>query len=153
MAAPTSADTRNLARFRYAVRKFLHSSDAEARRVGVTPQQHQLLLCIAGFMARRWATVGEIADFLQLRHHSAVGLIDRAETAGLVRRQHSRDDRRQVQVTITTEGLRKLRLLSPQHRKELAGMRRSMDLFGLERSARVKDRGARRPAGARKRSP
>ena len=139
MAAPTSADTRNLARFRYAVRKFLHSSDAEARRLGVTPQQHQLLLGIAGFMGRRWATIGEIAEFLQLRHHSAVGLVDRAEAAGLVRRQTNREDRREVQVAITAEGLRKLRLLAPQHRKELAGMRRSMDLYDLERYAKVKE--------------
>ena len=150
MAAPASADTRNLARFRYAVRKFLHTSDAEARRMGVTPQHHQLLLGIAGFMGRRWATVGEIAEFLQLRHHSAVGLIDRAEAAGLVRRQTSREDRREVQVAITAEGLRKLRLLAPQHRKELAGLRRSMDLYDLERYAKIKE--AARGGGGGRRS-
>jgi len=139
------ADIRNLARFRYAVRKFLRFSEEAARDSGLTPQQHQLLLGVAGFTGKGWATIGELADFLQVRHHSVVGLVDRAESLGLVRRQVNPDDRRQVHISLTAEGGRKMRALAELHRKELYGMRRSFDLPALEGDSNSK-RG-RAPAG------
>jgi DNA-binding MarR family transcriptional regulator len=133
MTAPTQSEIRNLARFRYALRKFVFFSEQVARRAGLTPQQHQLLLGVAGFTDKGSATIGEVAEFLQVRHHSAVGLIDRAEAAGFVRREVNPDDQREVYVMLTPEGARKLRMLTELHRKELSGLRRSLDIFRLEK--------------------
>jgi DNA-binding MarR family transcriptional regulator len=144
MAASVPAETRNLARFRYAVRKMFSTTDDEARRVGLTPQQHQLLLSVVGFTGKGWASIGELAECLQVRHHSAVGLVDRAVEAGWVRREANPENRRQVHVMLTADGLRKLRQLGDLHRKELNGLRRSFDIFQLERDAGAKDMSARR---------
>ena len=144
MTAATQSELRNLARFRYAIRRFLRFSEEAAREAGLTPQHHQLLLGIAGFTGNGWATISELADFLQVRHHSVVGLIDRAEALGLVRREVNPEDRREVQVSLSPEGARKLRALATLHRKELNGMRRSFDLLYLERdSKRIESRAAR----------
>jgi DNA-binding MarR family transcriptional regulator len=144
MSASLPADTRNLARFRYAVRKMFNATDAEARRVGLTPQQHQLLLGVAGFTGEGRASIGELAECLQLRHHSAVGLVDRAVEAGWVRRESNPDNRREVHVVLTADGQRKLRQLADLHRKELSGLRRSLDIFRFERDAGVKDMSPKR---------
>jgi DNA-binding MarR family transcriptional regulator len=142
-----TSEIRNLARFRYAVRKLLRASEEAARKVGLTPQHHQLLLGIVGFTADEWATVGDLAEYLQVRHHSVVGLVDRAESMGLVRRALNPDDRREVRVSLTADGNRKLRMLASPHRKELNGMRRSLDLLDVEeRRAR---RGGRKRRGLR----
>jgi len=133
MAGPSRAEIRNLARFRYAIRRFLRFSEEASRQVALTPQHHQLLLGVAGFTGKGWATIGDLAEFLQIRHHSVVGLVDRAEYAGLVRRTPNPDDRREIRVSPTADGLRKLRTLTALHRKELLGMRRSLNLFNLER--------------------
>jgi len=93
--------------------------------------------------------VGELADFLQLRHHSVVGLIDRAEAMELVRREPNPEDRREVHVTLTGDGLRKLRMLESLHRKELSGMRR-MDLFRLDGQRPAKE-SAKSPSARRRR--
>ena len=143
MTAATQSELRNLARFRYAIRRFLRFSEEAAREAGLTPQHHQLLLGIAGFTGNGWAIISELADFLQVRHHSVVGLIDRAEALGLVRREVNPEDRREVQVSLSPEGARKLRALATLHRKELNGMRR-FDLLYLERdSKRTKSEAAR----------
>ena len=133
MAGAPQSDLRNLARFRYALRKFERSSEQVVRKAGLTPQQHQLLVGVAGFTAKDSATITDIAEFLQVRHHSAVGLVDRAEAAGLVRREVNPDDQRVVYVSLTSDGQRKLRTLAALHRKELSGLRRSLDIFRLER--------------------
>jgi DNA-binding MarR family transcriptional regulator len=144
MTAAIQSELRNLARFRYAIRRFLRFSEEAAREAGLTPQHHQLLLGIAGFTGNGWATISELADFLQVRHHSVVGLIDRAEALGLVRREVNPEDRREVQVSLSPEGARKLRGLATLHRKELNGMRRSFDLLYLERdSKRIKNQAVR----------
>jgi len=70
---------RDLARFRYALRKFLRFSENGARQCGVTPQQHQLMLGVAGYTGRGLATVSELAEFLQERHHSVMGLVERGQ--------------------------------------------------------------------------
>ena len=152
MAGAPQADIRNLARFRYAVRKFLRFSEEGARASGLTPQHHQLLLGVAGFTGKGWATIGELAEFLQIRHHSVVGLVDRAEGLGLVRRESNPEDLREVHISLTSEGARKLRALAELHRKELYGMRRSFDLLSLEGGGSAKKTGRTAVTPARKRS-
>lgn len=109
----------HLAAFRYALRQFMHFSEAAAGRAGVTPQQHQALLAIKGFPGREEVTVGELAERLQLRHHSAVGLLDRLVDLKLVRRATAPDDRRRVLVRLTTAGETLLDRLSASHHEEL----------------------------------
>jgi DNA-binding MarR family transcriptional regulator len=109
---------RELAQFRYALRKFLRFSENAARRCGVTPQQHQLMLGIAGFTGHGSATVSELAEFLQERPHSVVGLIERAAQNGLVRRVQDKTDRRVVNVSLTPSGKHLLLKLSRLHRTE-----------------------------------
>ncbi|HEX6800450.1 MAG TPA: MarR family transcriptional regulator [Ktedonobacterales bacterium] len=116
-------DYEAIANFRYAIRRFLRFSEQAARANGVTPQQHQLLLAIKGFPGRDYASVSELADRLQTRQHSMVGLIDRTEAQGLVRREQGTADRRQVFIHLTPQGEKMLRQLVAQHRRELASMR------------------------------
>lgn len=108
-----------LAAFRYALRRFLHFSEAAARSAGITAQQHQALLAIKGFPTRDTVTVGELAERLQLCHHSAVGLVDRLVLEKLVVRASSVGDRRQVLIQLTRRGEEVLEELSSAHRGEL----------------------------------
>ncbi len=119
MAKISKADYETLASFRYAVRQFLHFSEEVAESVGLTPQQHQALLAIRGFPGRDRVTIGELAERLQIRHHSAVGLVDRLVTQQLVTREAAENDRRQVYVALTARGLSTLEQLSAVHRAEL----------------------------------
>jgi DNA-binding MarR family transcriptional regulator len=112
-------DYEALAEFRYQIRSFLNVSEQAARRAGLEPQQHQLLLALKGLPKHLTATIGNLAERLQLRHHSAVELIDRLEARGLVRRQRSEKDRRVVQIGITPRGERVLRELSLHHQNLL----------------------------------
>jgi DNA-binding MarR family transcriptional regulator len=122
-AVLTDEEYERLARFRYVLRRFLRFSERAARAVGLTPQQHQLLLAIRGFPGRRWATVGELAERLQLRHNSTVGIIDRCERAGLAERKRDPRSRRRVRVHLTPRGEEVLARLSHLHRGELARIR------------------------------
>jgi DNA-binding MarR family transcriptional regulator len=119
----TDADYARLLEFRTGLRRFLHWSEAQAVEVGLTPAQHQLLLAVRGHPGRAGPTIGEIADTLLLRHHSAVELINRAEAAGLVRRQPDRSDQRVVRMALTALGSRRLRQLSERHLEELDRLR------------------------------
>ncbi|HVZ83756.1 MAG TPA: MarR family transcriptional regulator [Terracidiphilus sp.] len=121
-----------LARFRYLLRKFLHFSESAARKAGVTPQQHQLMLGIAGFTGSGRATVSELAEFLQERHHSVVGLIDRCVRSRLVCRQSEPSDRRVVVVSLTQRGRAILKRLSLQHRDEVKQLRNELPRFAQE---------------------
>lgn len=114
---------RDLAQFRYGLRRFLRFSEKAARGCGVTPQQHQLLLGIAGYAEDGAATISELAEFLQERNNSVVGLVERAAGAGLVRRRNAAMDRRQVVVTMTARGARILSKLSRLHQEEVQRMR------------------------------
>jgi DNA-binding MarR family transcriptional regulator len=116
----STGDYEQLLRFRTALRRFLRWSEAEATAAGLTPAQHQLLLAIRGHAGRTEPTIGDVADTLLLRHHSAVGLVDRAEAAGLVRRHVDRDDARVVRLTLTAAGSRRLASLTDAHLDELA---------------------------------
>ena len=118
-----SPAVEELARFRYRIRRFLRFSENAARRAGVTPQQHQLMLGVAGFTGRGWANVSELAEFLQERHNAVVELADRASRAGLVRRKVSTKDRRVVRIELTPRGRGILTKLSALHRRELERLR------------------------------
>ncbi|MEN3943228.1 MarR family transcriptional regulator [Prosthecobacter sp. SYSU 5D2] len=109
----------NLASFRFALRQFLRFSENAAQAAGVTPQQHQALLAIKGFPGRSRVTVGELAARLQTAHHSTVGLVDRLVTEKLVKREASKEDRRQVFVLLTRQGEKLLEALSSAHHEEL----------------------------------
>lgn len=143
-----STETKTLARFRYAFRKLLRSTDEAAAEYGVTPQQHQLLLGVVGFTGDGWATIGDLAEFLQLRHHSVVGLVDRAVEADLVRREPNPENRREIEVHLTDRGGRIVRALNQRHRKELAALRRTLNVYILEREGEVVFRPKTRKAPA-----
>jgi DNA-binding MarR family transcriptional regulator len=110
---------QTLAEFRYALRQFLHFSEGRAVEAGLLPQQHQLLLHIAGAPDDVETTVSYAAERLGLRHHSVVELSKRCEEAGLIRRAHDSSDRRRVVLLLTAEGQRVLRTLSDDHEREL----------------------------------
>jgi DNA-binding MarR family transcriptional regulator len=115
----TAADYENLLQFRTSLRKFLHWSESRAREAGLTPAQHQLMLGVKGHPGIDPPTVGDLAEYLLLRHHSAVELIDRAEASGLVQRWRDEGDGRIIRIRLTTEGERRLRQLSAAHLDEL----------------------------------
>ena len=126
---------QDLARFRYRLRLFLRFSENAARKCGVTPQQHQLLLGIAGHTGQGSATVSDLAEFLQERHNSVVGLIDRAARRGLVRKQSDTLDKRVVFVSLTARGEKILSELSMLHKEEIRRMKAGLlsDAFETKR--------------------
>src|SRR5262245_26877069 len=115
----TAPDYRALAEFRYQLRRFMSFSEEAARSAGLEPQQHQLLLGVKGLSRGRPATIGALAAWLHLRHHSMVELVDRTEARGLIRRERAEDDRRQVLVRLTPLGESLLSRLALVHRGEL----------------------------------
>ena len=115
----TDEQYRRLLEFRTGLRRFLRWSEEQAGLVGVTPGQHQLLLAVRGHVGGRGPTIGDIAHRLLLRHHSAVGLVDRAEAAGLVERGPDGDDARVVRVRLTEAGCSRLEALTAAHLQEL----------------------------------
>ncbi len=115
----TLPDYRSLAEFRYQIRRFLRFSEEAARRAGVEPRQHQLLLAVKGLPSQERASIGVLAERLQLRHHSTVELVNRLAKGGYVRRVQDRNDRREVLLFLTIKGENLLRKLSNDHRAEL----------------------------------
>ena len=118
----SKADFETLAHFRYQLRRYLRFSEEVTRGNGITPLQYLLLLQIKGFPGRESATVGELAERLQAKHHGVVSLISRCELAGLVRRSVSCGDRRQVDVQLTRKGNKCLEQLADLHRRELLSL-------------------------------
>jgi DNA-binding MarR family transcriptional regulator len=116
------SEYEKLARFRYRLRRFLRFSEDVTRRHGITALQYLLLLQIRGFPGRQWATVGELAERLQAKHHGVVSLISRCEAAGLVRRSVGRGDRRRVEVKLTRRGGECVERLARLHRAELMSL-------------------------------
>src|SRR5690349_18742362 len=102
--ALTDAEYQRLLAFRTSLRRFLHWSEEQAEAAGLTAAHHQLLLAIRGHAGASGPTIGEVAESLLLRHHSAVGLVDRAVKAGLVERQEDAADRRVVRLRLTARG-------------------------------------------------
>jgi DNA-binding MarR family transcriptional regulator len=131
-------DYRALAEFRHQIRRFLRNSEQAARDAGLEPQQHQLLLAVRGMPDGNRCTIGEVAERLQIQHHSTVELVDRLVKRGYVQRRQGGEDRREVLLQLTTKGEKVLRELSLHHRDELRtavpqlvdAMRKLMTSFG-----------------------
>jgi DNA-binding MarR family transcriptional regulator len=119
VSALSELDYQHLLQFRTGLRQFLHWSETQAHEIGLTPAQHQLLLAIRGHPGPQRPTIGDIAESLLLKHHSAVGLVDRAVAGGLVERRPDRDDQRVVRIHLTALGNRRLAQLSELHLAEL----------------------------------
>ncbi len=124
---PSDADYAALLAFRDGLRRFLRFSEDRAKAAGLTAAQHQLLLAVRGHGTP--PSVGEVADHLLLRHHSAVELVDRAVQNGLVQRTTDLTDQRVVRLSLTDAGREKLASLSADHLRELAQMRESFSVL------------------------
>jgi DNA-binding MarR family transcriptional regulator len=119
MESLTLSDYASLAELRYQIRCFLSFSEQAARAAGLEPRQHQLMLGLKGLPKDARPTIGELAERLQIQHHSAVELVNRLAGAGYVRRQRAGDDRREVLLELTPKGEKVLQTLSLHHRAEL----------------------------------
>jgi DNA-binding MarR family transcriptional regulator len=116
------SDFAALSEFRYQMRRFERFSEDVVQAQGITPLQYLLLLHIKGYPERDWATVGELAERLQAKHHGVVALITRCEAMALVARRHSAIDRRRVEVHLLPQGETILAQLAEQHRVELLSL-------------------------------
>jgi DNA-binding MarR family transcriptional regulator len=123
----TRDDFEHLLAFRTSLRRFQRWSEDQAKAAGLTHVQHQLLVAVKGHPGGLPPTVSELADYLLLRHHSTVELVDRAEAAGLVRRIADMRDARLVRVRLTTRGERILTELTPAHLVELHSLAAVLD--------------------------
>ena len=117
--ALTTADYQALAELRHQIRKFLYFSEQAARRAGLEPRQHQLMLSLKGLPQGVRPSIGELAERLLIQHHSAVELVNRLAKGGYVQRDRAGEDRRAVFVSLTRKGEKILRDLSLDHRAEL----------------------------------
>src|SRR5579863_6091322 len=115
----TLSDYQALAKFRYQIRKFLHFSERAVQDAGLERGQYQLMLAIKGMPEGVRPRIRELADRLQIQHHSAVELINRLEAGGYVRRERAQDDRREVLLALTAKGERVLGELALHHHEEL----------------------------------
>ena len=118
-SAITKTEYEVLAEFRYTLRLFKSFSESAAKEVGIRPQQYQALLAIKGFPGREQITISELSERLQIKHHSAVGMLNRLEAEKMITRSPDRNDRRRVFISLTRHGLSVLRKLSYIHREEL----------------------------------
>jgi DNA-binding MarR family transcriptional regulator len=119
-------DFEHLLELRTGLRRFLRWSEEQAKAAGLTPAKHQLLLAIRGHPNPAGPTIGELAEYLVLRHHSAVGLVDRAAADGLVQRSSDPGSRSVVRVTLTPAGMRKLDALAEAHLQEISHLAPAM---------------------------
>lgn len=128
MARPlTDGQFATLLEFRVAWRKFTHWSEQQALAAGLTPAQHQLLVAIRGHGDRRGPTITEVSEYLLLRHHSVIGIVQRAEALGLVERRDDPDDHRLVRLRLTPLGRRRVDKLAALHLAELATLAPLLD--------------------------
>lgn len=136
------SDYQSLAEFRYQIRRFLRFSEEAARKAGIEPRQHQLLLAIKGLPPRERPSIGTLAERLQLQHHSTVELANRLAKGGYVRRMRDSGDRREVLLRLTAKGEKLLRELSLDHRAELrtAGPTLMAALLGMLKSEKPRAR-------------
>jgi DNA-binding MarR family transcriptional regulator len=124
---PTREDFENNLRFRVTLRRFLRWSEDQAAAAGLTPAQHQLLVAIKGHPGPEPPAIGELAEYLLLQSHSAVGLVDRAEAAGVVYRKQDEKDARVVRVHLTEKGDRLVADLTTAHLGELYKLAGALD--------------------------
>lgn len=115
----SKADYVRLSRFRHHLRRFLRLSESICQGQGLTPLQYQLLLHVRGAAERDWASIGELAERLQAKHHGVVALIDRCEKLDLVERRPGREDRRVVEIHLLPAGEEKLERIASLHQDEL----------------------------------
>ena len=115
----TVADYQALAEFRYQIRKFLHFSERAVQASGLERGQYQLMLAIKGMPEGVRPRIRDLAQRMQVQHHSAVELVNRLESGGYVRRERARDDRREVLLELTAKGERVLGELALHHHEEL----------------------------------
>lgn len=146
-----TGDYRALAEFRYQIRKFLRHSEDAARAAGLEPQQHQLLLAVKGLPEGARARIGEVADRLQIQHHSTVELVDRLEEHGFVNRKRSDRDKREVLIALTPKAERVLRDLSLHHQELLQKYGTEL-VTSLRKSMSAKDRAKKEKAGTKAKS-
>lgn len=124
----TKRDFQQLSQFRYQLRCFLRHSENICREHGMTSLQYQLLLHLQGFEGQEWATVGQLAERLQAKHHGTVTLIDRCEQLGLVERRPGREDRRQIEVHLLAEGAKRVAQIAERHQPELRQLQEEIRL-------------------------
>jgi DNA-binding MarR family transcriptional regulator len=122
----SKADFETLANFRYQLRRFLRFSEEVTQQNGVRPLQYLLMLQLKGFPSREWATIAELAERLQAKHHGVVALVSRCEAAGWVQR-------RSVEVHLTRAGEARLDELARLHRDELQSVRSGFAVPGMTR--------------------
>ena len=120
------SDLEHLLELRTGLRRFLRWSEEQAKAAGLTAAKHQLLLAVQGHPDPAGPTIGEIAGYLVLRHHSAVELVNRAVKDGLVRRNPDPVSRSVVRVTVTPLGAAKLDALAEAHLEEIAHLAPTM---------------------------
>jgi DNA-binding MarR family transcriptional regulator len=151
METLTLSDYTSLAELRYQIRCFLSFSEQAARAAGLEPRQHQLMLSLKGLPPSERPTIGELAERLQIQHHSAVELVNRLTAAGYVRRRRAGDDRREVLLALTAKGEKVLQALSLHHRAELRSAGPAL-VLALRRAMRgtVNSNGLHRKAVVRK---
>ena len=145
----TVADYESLAELRYQIRRFLHFSEQASRAAGLEPRQHQLMLAIKGLPKGTRPRIGELAERLQIQHHSTVELVNRLAAAGYVRRQRGGEDRREVLLSLTPKGEKVLRELSLHHRAELR-MQGPALIAALKRAIQMSRSGTAARANGRK---
>ena len=126
-SVPSDRDYQRLLELRTGLRRFLRWSEQLAASVGLTAMQHQLLLAVRGHPGPHGPAIADVAHSLLLRHNSTVELVDRAETAGLVRRRHDQDDARIVRLRLTPLGSRRLEALSAATMEEVARLAPRME--------------------------
>ena len=145
------SDYAALAEFRHQIRRFLHFSEQAARRAGVEPQQHQLMLALrAAAGGRDGSRIADLAERLQIQHHSAVELVSRLEEKSLIERNRGAEDRREVYVSLTARGEQVLRELTLHHREELRSAAPAL-IAALRRvNGRANQQPARRKSAARR---
>jgi DNA-binding MarR family transcriptional regulator len=120
--AMVKSDFEALAEFRYRLRLFLRFSEDVCNASGITPLQYQLLLQTKGYPGRQWASITELAERLQAKHHGVVALVTRCEVLGLVKRVSSDTDLRQVEIHLTAKGEDQVEQLARLHRAELVSL-------------------------------
>jgi len=113
---------QTLADFRFELRSFLQFSEGAALEAGLQPQQHQLLLQVAGAADGTPVTIAYAAHRLGLKHNSTVELVDRSEREDLIERTADRDDKRRAILRLTRKGRQVLQKLSGEHARELNEM-------------------------------
>lgn len=132
MAQLSDADYRGLLSFRTELRGFLLWSEQAAARAGLTPALHQLLLAVRGHAGDQAPSVGDVAAALHMRHHSAVELAQRAESAGLLTRERDAADHRRMRLELTQLGERQLEPLTREHLPQIRALASALEAVAGE---------------------